>query len=154
MRIPLEAPADRAVNPVVGVILIVGLTVVCSAAFGTFLIGFGSDLEAGADAQATVELDSSVRHDTDGFATLVVRSMPRADRVELTATTTDGSATIADGTAASTAELTERRHGVGDSVTVRKRVDPAAPRDVAVRIVAVAHHDGHDSRVFDRTVIL
>lgn len=154
MPVSLESSPDRAVNPVVGVFAIVVLSVVCSAAFGTFLIGFGSDLESDPTPRATVEIETLVQDETDGFVTLAVRSMARADRVVLAATTADGSATLADGTPDGAATLTERRGAPGDAITVRKDVDPDDPRDVSVRLVAVAQYDGAQREIFDRTVTL
>ncbi|WP_436344166.1 type IV pilin [Natronorubrum sp. FCH18a] len=154
MRIPLEPPIDRALNPVVGGLLLVGLTVLCSAAVGTVLIGFESDIEGENVPDATVEASTLVRDDTEGFVTLEVTSMTRADHVDLTARTIDGTATIADGTANGTADLVQRREAVAESVTIRKAVDSAEARDVEIRIVAVAHGDDAETRVFDRTVRL
>lgn len=150
VSVALEWAADRAVNPVVGVLLIVAAAVLCSAAVGTVLIGFGSDVGEQTTPQATVEIETHVQDETDGFVTLVVDAMPRAEFVTITATTTDGTATLADGTA----ERTERRDSVDEPITVRKHVDPDRPRDVSVRLVAVAHRDGATQRVFDRTVVL
>lgn len=149
MTEPLEH-TDRAVNPVMGVILIVGIAVVCSAALGTFLIGVGGDLEGSTPPGGTLEVNTLVQDETDGFVTLEVTTITDADLLEVTATTTDGSAAIADGTGG-TAELTERRESPGDSITFRKAVDD--PRDVELRLVAVAHGDG-ETVVFDRTVIV
>lgn len=151
---PLAAPADRAVNPVLGVLLVVGLTVVCSAALGTVLIGVGNDAENGPAVDATVEVETVVTHGSDGFVTLGVTALDDADSVTVTATTTDGTPAIADGTPNGTAELTERRDAVGDSVTVREAVDPDQPRDVELRLVAVAHHGDREAVVLDRTVIV
>ncbi|WP_126661311.1 hypothetical protein [Haloterrigena salifodinae] len=153
MDAPLDAPDDRAVNPLLGVFLIVGAAVVCSAALGTILIGVDHDLE-GTSPQATVELETAVTDDTDGFVTLVVADRSAADAVTVTATTTDGRRAIADGTPDGTAELTERREAVDDSITFRKNVDPDAPRDVELRLVARAHLADDAAVVLDRTVVI
>ena len=156
MTDPLESPGarDRAVNPVLGVVLIVGLAVVCSATLGTFLIGVGSGLDDSTTPPpgATVEIETLVPHDTDGFVTVGVRSLTDADAVAVTATTTDGSRAIADGTADGTARLTERAAAAGDSVTIREDVE--APRDVELRLVARAQRGDEATVVFDRRVVL
>ena len=151
MSSPLEDAAERAVDPVVGVVLIVGVVVLLSASVGTLLIGFGSDLEAGAPPEATVEIDTVVAHDTDGFVTLTVEELTRAEAVELTATT-DGSATIATDTGA-TDSHTERVTTADEQVTFRKAVDGEG-HDVELRLVAIATDGDRETTVFDRTVIL
>ncbi|WP_440764604.1 type IV pilin [Natronorubrum sp. DTA7] len=154
MRLSLESPTDRAVNPVVAGLLLVGVAVLCSAAVGTVLIGVESDLEDEAEPKAAVETSTVVQDATDGFVTLEVTSMTSAERVEITAMTTDGTPTIADGTPNGTAERTVHVDAVGDTATVRKAVDSTTPRDVDVRIVAVATDGDAETRVFDRTVTL
>lgn len=151
MAAPLDAPDDRA-NPLLGVFLIVGAAVVCSAALGTVLIG--APLEGTATPQATVEIETVVTDDTDGFVALAVTDLSAADAVTVTATTTDGTRAIADGTPDGTAELTHRRAAAGDSIAFRKTVDPDAPRDVELRLVARAHLADDDAVVLDRTVVV
>ena len=152
MDAPLDAPDDRARNPLLGVLLIVGAAVVCSAALGTVLIG--APLEGTTTPQATVELETVVADDTDGFVTLGVTDLAAADAVTVTATTADGTQAIVDGTPDGTAELTERREAAGDSITFRKDVDPDAPRDVELRLVARAHLADDHAVILDRTVVL
>ncbi|WP_440771491.1 type IV pilin [Natronorubrum sp. DTA28] len=153
MRISLESPIDRAISPIVAGLLLVGVTVLCSAAVGTILIGAESDLEGETEPNATIETSTVVRDETNGFVTLEVTSMTRAERVEIMATT-DGASTIIDGSPNGTAERIDHVDAMGDTVTVRKAVDSAMPRDVDVRIVAVAQYNDAETRVFDRTVTL
>lgn len=150
MAAPLDALDDRA-NPLLGVFLIVGAAVVCSAALGTVLIG--APLEGTATPQATVEIETVVTDETDGFVALAVTDLSAADAVTVTATTTDGTRAIADGTPDGTAELTHRRAAAGDSIAFRKHA-PDAPRDVELRLVARAHLADDDGVILDRTVVL
>lgn len=46
---------DRAVSPVIGVILMVAITVILAAVIGTFVIGIGDDVEAAPQAQLSIE---------------------------------------------------------------------------------------------------
>lgn len=151
MAAPLDSPDDRAHSPMLGVLLIVGAAVVCSAALGTVLIG---DLEGTTTPRATVELETVVTHDADGFVALGVTDLSAADAVTVTAMTTDGTPAIADGTPDGAAELTQRREAAGDSITVREDVDPGATRDVELRLVARAHLADDAAVVLDRTVVL
>lgn len=59
---------DRALSPVIGVVLLVGLTVILVAVVGGFVTDFGSDVEAAPNAQIGVDFDTdnnniTVSHD-------------------------------------------------------------------------------------------
>lgn len=49
---------DRALSPVIGVVLLVGLTVILVAVVGGFVTDFGSDVEAAPNAQFGVNFDT------------------------------------------------------------------------------------------------
>lgn len=48
---------DRAVSPVIGVILMVAITVILAAVIGTFVIGIGDDVQTAPQAQIALEAD-------------------------------------------------------------------------------------------------
>jgi flagellin-like protein len=50
---------DRAVSPVIGVILMVAITVILAAVIGTFVLGLGKDIQTGVQAGANVDYDAS-----------------------------------------------------------------------------------------------
>lgn len=56
---------DRAVSPVIGVILMVAITVILAAVIGTFVLGIGSDIEAAPSASISIDGNSSFVHDGD-----------------------------------------------------------------------------------------
>jgi len=49
---------DRAVSPVIGVILMVAITVILAAVIGTFVLGLGESVEQNPSAGVTVENDN------------------------------------------------------------------------------------------------
>lgn len=69
---------DRAVSPVIGVILMVAITVILAAVIGTFVLGLGDSLESGVQAGVSVDGDSS---STD--RTVTWSSQGTADSIEV-----------------------------------------------------------------------
>jgi flagellin-like protein len=67
---------DRAVSPVIGVILMVAITVILAAVIGTFVLGLGDSVQQNVQAGATVEYDSSNDRVTTTF-----NSNQNADKV-------------------------------------------------------------------------
>ena len=55
---------DRAVSPVIGVILMVAITVILAAVIGAFVLGIGGDQES--TPQASISLDLDPDADSDG----------------------------------------------------------------------------------------
>lgn len=51
---PFHADDDRAVSPVIGVILMVAITVILAAVIGTFVLGLGENVETNPSAGVTV----------------------------------------------------------------------------------------------------
>jgi flagellin-like protein len=66
---------DRAVSPVIGVILMVAITVILAAVIGTFVLGLGDSL---GDSQPTAQLDT----DFDSDANNVTISHNGGDSIE------------------------------------------------------------------------
>ncbi len=52
----IRSGEDRAVSPVIGVILMVAITVILAAVIGTFVLGLGDDI-GGDDAQASLNFN-------------------------------------------------------------------------------------------------
>ncbi|AZQ15757.1 type IV pilin [Halorubrum sp. PV6] len=50
---------DRAVSPVIGVILMVAITVILAAVIGTFVLGLGESVDQGATAGISYDANSS-----------------------------------------------------------------------------------------------
>lgn len=65
---------DRAVSPVIGVILMVAITVILAAVIGTFVLGLGDSLSGG--VQAGVAVDQS-----SGSTSITYTSAGSADRI-------------------------------------------------------------------------
>ena len=60
---------DRAVSPVIGVILMVAITVILAAVIGSFVLGIGGDVEASPQASLTINSSNHLVH--QGGDTLV-----------------------------------------------------------------------------------
>ncbi|GAA0526968.1 type IV pilin [Halorubrum aquaticum] len=60
---------DRAVSPVIGVILMVAITVILAAVIGTFVLGLGDSL---GDSQPSTQLDVSLSSDGAGNGTITI----------------------------------------------------------------------------------
>jgi len=59
MKLDINSGEDRAVSPVIGVILMVAITVILAAVIGTFVLGLGDSVDSGVNAGASVEQDAS-----------------------------------------------------------------------------------------------
>ena len=71
---------DRAVSPVIGVILMVAITVILAAVIGTFVLGLGDSVSQNAQAGVSVSQQSA---GASGYTvTLTVNSVQRADSIE------------------------------------------------------------------------
>jgi flagellin-like protein len=67
---------NRAVSPVIGVILMVAITVILAAVIGTFVLGLGEQVEQNARAGVNADVDN-----TDGNVTITVTTLANADYV-------------------------------------------------------------------------
>ena len=79
--------SERAVSPVIGVILMVAITVILAAVIGTFLLGLGDSLGGTATAGISVSGD-----------TATVTDMGTADQVVFNGTSSEETVTEAGGT--------------------------------------------------------
>ena len=129
---------DRAVSPVIGVILMVAITVILAAVIGTFVLGLGDSL---GDNQPTAQLDVSFDTDNDNV-TIEHNGGDRIDSDSLEVIVSNASGTEANEGAVSPAL------SVGDSVEASvENGSGSATTDVRVRVI----HTPSDSIILDRT---
>lgn len=130
---------DRAVSPVIGVILMVAITVILAAVIGTFVLGLGDSL---GDSQPTAQLNV----DYDTSANNITIEHAGGDRIEsgslqVIVSAEDGSAS-SEGTISSAVSVGDTIEGsVGNSSAT------ATTPNVRVRVV----HTPSDSILLDNT---
>ena len=108
---------DRAVSPVIGVILMVAITVILAAVIGTFVLGLGQNVQSTPSATFDFEFDSDTDNVTvthNGGDTLVEGD--NAQNVNVTATTT--SDWLANETEISAGDSQNATYTSGDTVRV------------------------------------
>ena len=132
---------DRAVSPVIGVILMVAITVILAAVIGTFVLGLGDSL---GDSQPTAQLSVSI-DDTTGDGELTVEHSGgdpiEADSVRIVVSDASGSEDDVEATITS-------RLSVGGSASASFTDSGTNVSDVRVRLI----HDPSDSILLDRTI--
>jgi flagellin-like protein len=134
--------ADRAVSPVIGVILMVAITVILAAVIGSFVLGIGGDLQQTPQVRLSVSgSQDSVNITHDGGDSLSGDNL----RVIVNNATGGNTSLITEST--SVGDLS-----TGDRVEVKySNGDPAkggSPNKVSVRVV----HEPSDSLLVDTTV--
>ncbi len=135
---------DRAVSPVIGVILMVAITVILAAVIGTFVLGLGDSLgDNQPTAQISVSLDEGASNAT--FEHNGGDSIPSGDLRVI----------VGNGTSQATGSgLFDSRFSVGDSATVSYGEDSetttGAGEEIRVRLI----HEPSDSVLLDRTIEL
>ena len=135
---------DRAVSPVIGVILMVAITVILAAVIGTFVLGLGDSL---GDSQPSAQLGVSIDAPAGGSAGNITLEHSGGDSIDsdsLTVILSDASGTESDIEASVTKPLS-----VGDTAT-GDFAGGASPSvtDIRVRVI----HDPSDSILLDRTI--
>ncbi|QKY18276.1 type IV pilin N-terminal domain-containing protein [Halorubrum sp. CBA1229] len=137
---------NRAVSPVIGVILMVAITVILAAVIGTFVLGLGDSL---GDSQPTAQLDVNVENDTTtaGQYNLEIEHSggDRIDSQSLNIIITDSDGDEANssgefGDALTVGDIQTGTFGVTD--------DSTATEDLRIRII----HTPSDSVLLDRTI--
>ncbi|WP_440006567.1 type IV pilin [Halomicrococcus sp. SG-WS-1] len=98
---------DRAVSPVIGVILMVAITVILAAVIGTFVMGMGSNVENNVNAGASISVNNST---TDGGVTVTWVSKGSASKLNVK---------VKKGSDSASEPLTS----VGSSVTIKENAD-------------------------------
>ncbi|WP_266076527.1 type IV pilin N-terminal domain-containing protein [Haladaptatus caseinilyticus] len=101
-----ERDFERAVSPVIGVILMVAITVILAAVIGTFVMGLGNSVEKNVNAGAEISADKAA----NGAVTVTWVSKGTASQVSVKVKekggTNNGTATI---------------NNIGDSVTIYEK---------------------------------
>ena len=82
---------ERAVSPVIGVILMVAITVILAAVIGTFVLGLGDNVESAPSAQLSIEYD-----DDDENLTVFHEGGDALNENEVVASYDDQTATLDD----------------------------------------------------------
>ncbi|WP_458191084.1 type IV pilin [Haladaptatus sp. NG-WS-4] len=88
----LKNRSERAVSPVIGVILMVAITVILATVIGTFVMGLGSNIQTNVQAGATVQSDA-----TDDTISVAFTSTQKSDaylEVNTTGASPNGNATL------------------------------------------------------------
>ena len=136
---------DRAVSPVIGVILMVAITVILAAVIGTFVLGLGDSVQQ--NAQAGVSFTQEPVGSDDGFAvTVTVNSVQRADSIELQVN--DGNGDTDPQTGSFSAIGTE----VGSSVTVGSDGGDDDELESGDKIIVRATFQGNSNVISEYTV--
>jgi len=132
---------DRAVSPVIGVILMVAITVILAAVIGTFVLGLGDSL---GDSQPTAQLSAEL----DESANEVNIEHSGGDSID------SGTLNVVVTSAATNEEANgtiDQRLSVGDTVnsgSLGSGTNVSANTDVRIRII----HQPSDSILLDKTV--
>jgi len=92
---------ERAVSPVIGVILMVAITVILAAVIGTFVLGLGNQLE-GTAPQVSVGFDTEVEN--DGTVSEVSIAHQSGESLPVSTVSVRTSSEVANVSAADTAE--------------------------------------------------
>lgn len=133
---------DRAVSPVIGVILMVAITVILAAIIGTFVLGLGEDLDAQPNAQIDITSDGedTITIEHNGGETVQLENVDIVLR--------DGSTTLDRATVADVDGEEDSSISVGDTVTVELNPEDEEVTVDNVRLI----HTPSDSILADRTV--
>ncbi|WP_050033177.1 type IV pilin [Halorubrum halophilum] len=135
---------DRAVSPVIGVILMVAITVILAAVIGTFVLGLGDQL---GDSQPSAQLEMSV---DDSTSNIVIEHTGgnEIDLSEFTIQARGGGDEHANATLSATV-ADKNTLGVGESATVRVTTGGGNSVD-NVRLI----HNPSNSIYADRTLTI
>ena len=138
--------SDRAVSPVIGVILMVAITVILAAVIGTFVLGLGDSL---GDNQPSAQLSISV-DETDNNVTIEHNGGDSINLDNLDIVARDGSSTVGGPETVGEFDSVEdaTRIGVGESVNVQYDATADEPTADNIRLI----HTPSDSIILDRNV--
>ncbi|QKY16380.1 type IV pilin N-terminal domain-containing protein [Halorubrum sp. CBA1229] len=129
---------DRAVSPVIGVILMVAITVILAAVIGTFVLGLGDSL---GDSQPTAQLNAEAQN-----GDLIIEhnggdAIGAEDLTIQVSTAANGSTEVSG--------LFDSEFGVGDTANATYDTnDSGATVSVDITII----HNPSDSILLDRTI--
>ena len=142
VTIPDIRSDDRAVSPVIGVILMVAITVILAAVIGTFVLGLGDQL---GDNQPTAQLAMDLDQDADSTLTIEHNGGDSIASESLTVLITGPD----DQRGEATDEF-ETRFSVGDEETAELDGTNTIGEEEDVRIRVI--HQPSDSILLDRTL--
>ncbi|MDZ5810068.1 type IV pilin N-terminal domain-containing protein [Halorubrum sp. AD140] len=133
---------DRAVSPVIGVILMVAITVILAAVIGTFVLGLGDSL---GDSQPSAQLSADIDYDNDNIS-IEHGGGDTIDTDQLRVIVNhDGDRYESDGTYGERLSVGDQFVGeVGESNTTSAQ----SGEDVRIRVI----HEGSESTLLDRTI--
>ena len=121
---------QRAVSPVIGVILMVAITVILAAVIAAFVLDMGSGVEQNAQAGANVEFDStneqlSVTYSTSQNADYIVATFTddEGDNAEYQLDSPGSKVTLSDLSGSDSDETITATHSKSGSVTDNNPVD-------------------------------
>ena len=137
---------DRAVSPVIGVILMVAITVILAAVIGTFVLGLGDSL---GDSQPTAQLDISAVNDTSESKITIEHTGGGELRLSEFEIQVRGGSTDASGTLSEEINEEKSTLRVGEEVTISYEAGAAEDAD-NIRLI----HNPSDSIYTDRTVVV
>ena len=137
---------DRAVSPVIGVILMVAITVILAAVIGTFVLGLGDSL---GDNQPSAQLSVSV-DETGENVTIEHNGGDSVNLDNLDVVARNGSSTVGGPETVSEFDSvgTTARISVGESVNIQYSSSTDGPTADNIRLI----HTPSDSIILDRNV--
>ncbi|WP_394348260.1 type IV pilin [Natrinema pallidum] len=103
---------ERAVSPVIGVILMVAITVILAAVIAAFVLDLGGSVGQEAQAGVNIEVDETAK----GNVSVEVTSLGNSDHVELSGDVSGDAAASSTGTT----NTSKMELGVGDTVRLQK----------------------------------
>ncbi|MFC5279473.1 type IV pilin [Halorubrum rubrum] len=136
---------DRAVSPVIGVILMVAITVILAAVIGTFVLGLGDSL---GDNQPTTQLDVSIDEGDDADDDIKNVTIEHDGGDPIDSETLDIIVTDEDDNEATASGEFSDRFSVGDIESGSFSGDGSGSADLRVRII----HQPSESILVDRTI--
>lgn len=132
---------DRAVSPVIGVILMVAITVILAAVIGTFVLGLGDSL---GDNQPSAQLSATIEDDSDNKSVVIEHNGGDSiDPETLRVIVEDEDNNQVE----ATNQFTDT-FSVGDSESGTFEVNGSAGVSIQIRVI----HVPSDSIILDRTV--
>jgi flagellin-like protein len=137
---------DRAVSPVIGVILMVAITVVLAAVIGTMVLGMGDSVQSNVQAGANVEWDQG---NDDGTVTVTWNNNQNADHLAVQFKHSNGTAVGSNDYATNpSGNLTN----VGDSITLS---EDGKVGDSNIKVIVTAYGaDGASTVVAEESDVI
>ncbi|AFO57270.1 MULTISPECIES: type IV pilin [unclassified Natrinema] len=128
---------ERAVSPVIGVILMVAITVILAAVIAAFVLDLGGSVGQEAQAGVSIEVDETA----SGNVSVEVTSMGNSDYVKLGGDVAGSETPVGGSTKVKNLQM-----GVGDVVTLNE-ANGLSSTDGTVTAVAVIKEDDTETQV-------